>query len=106
MHPADITQLLQKLVNEGFLESHGAARATTYTLKGTPNIDLAEPFSSKVTTSDPKVTTSGAKVTTSENRVTTSGETLTTSGKILTTSEEENPEFWRDLIEKKMPGIY
>ena len=78
-HPSDITQLLQKLVNEGFLESHGAGRATTYTLKGAPNIDLADPFSStlttsaaKVTTSDPKVTTSTAKVTTSDPKVTTS----------------------------------
>jgi len=79
MHPSDITQFLQKLVNEDFLDSHGTGRATTYTLKGAPNIDLAEPFSSKASDSDdPKVTTSEAKVTTSPNTLTTSGDTLTT----------------------------
>jgi len=95
LHSTEITGLLKGLVQTGLLNPSGVGRATTYSLTGQENIDLAEPYSkARITVKTPQsVTTSGESVTTSEENVTTSGESVTTSDKSVTTSEGTAPEL-------------
>jgi predicted HTH transcriptional regulator len=41
LHPRDLTDLLKRLENQGFLEHDGHGRGSTYRIAGTPAIDLA-----------------------------------------------------------------
>lgn len=66
-HPADITALLKKMCEKGFLESDNKGRWTTYKLR-----EKGETLAEKLATSDKKLATSDKKVATSDKKVATS----------------------------------
>ena len=90
MHPTDITNLLKKLVDKGYLESDNKRRWAIYQLKGRK---VATTEEGKVATSTPKVATSEeGKVATSTPKVVTSEE-----GKVATST----PKVDNSIVVKK-----
>ena len=92
MHPTDITNLLKKLVDKGYLESDNKRRWAIYQLKGR-KIAISE--EGKVATSTPKVATSEeGKVATSTPKVATSEE-----GKVVTSTPKVDSSI---IVKKRM----
>jgi len=73
LHKVDITGLLKKLCERGFLESDSNGRWTLYTLKGDSDLD-----------------TSDSNLDTSDSNLDTSGSNLDTSGPNLDTSDADS----------------
>ena len=91
MHPTDITNLLKKLVDKGYLESDNKRRWAIYQLKGRK---VATSEEGKVATSTPKVATSTPKVATSEE-----GKVATSTPKVATSTSKVDSSI---IVKKRM----
>ena len=101
MHPTDITNLLKKLVDKGYLESDNKRRWAIYQLKGRK---VATSEEGKVATSTPKVATSEeGKVATSTPKVATSTSKVDSS--IIVKKRMSKQELENEIM-KLCKGVY